>query len=434
MRASIRKLGGRKQMKVLLIGGGGREHALGWKIMQSPLVDALVSAPGNPGLAKLGRCVPVDAENIPALMELAEKERPDLVVIGPEVPLAAGLADQLREQGMAVFGPMAAAAALEGSKAFTKGFCARHAIPTAAYKVVKTPEEAEAFLQTLTAPYVLKADGLAAGKGVVIADTMAEAVQAARDMLDGQFGAASQTLVIEEFMHGAEASFFALSDGKTVLPLIAVQDHKRAFDGDQGPNTGGMGAFSPVAQMDAAMTKRVMDEIIMPTVKGMQAEGRPFSGVLFAGLMIGQTGPRLIEYNVRFGDPECQVLMMRLQSDLVPLLLACTTGDLDSVASPVWHKNACATVVMAAKGYPGAYDKNLPITLPADAGQKQNLQIFQAGTALGESGDLVSAGGRVLAVTALAPTLKEAVTAAYQEIDQIDFADGFNRRDIGIKV
>jgi len=420
-------------MKVLLIGGGGREHALGWKIMQSPLVDELISAPGNPGLAKLGRCVPVDAENVPALMALAEKERPDLVVIGPEVPLAAGLADQLREQGMFVFGPSAMAAQLEVSKAFTKGFCGRHAIPTAAYEVVKTPEEAEAFLQTLTAPYVLKADGLAAGKGVVIADTMAEAALAARDMLSGQFGAASQTLVIEEFMHGVEASFFALSDGKTVLPLIAAQDHKRAFDGDQGPNTGGMGAFSPVAQMDAAMTKRVMDEIITPTVKGMQAEGRPFSGVLFAGLMIGQTGPRLIEYNVRFGDPECQVLMMRLQSDLVPLLLACGTGDLAAVAPPVWDECAAATVVMAAKGYPGSYDKNLPIGLPTGEDQTQNIQIFQAGTALDAAGNLVSMGGRVLAVTALAPSLKEAVTTAYQEIDQIDFAGGFCRRDIGVK-
>jgi len=421
-------------MKVLLIGGGGREHVLGWKIMQSPLVDELISAPGNPGLARLGRCVPVDGEDVPALMALAEKERPDLVVIGPEVPLAAGLADLLREQGMFVFGPAAAAAALEGSKAFTKDFCGRHAIPTAAYKVVKTPKEAEAFLQTLTAPYVLKADGLAAGKGVVIADTMAEAVLVARDMLSGQFGAASQTLVVEEFMHGVEASFFALSDGKTVMPLIAVQDHKRAFDGDQGPNTGGMGAFSPVAQMDAAMTKRVMDEIIMPTVTGMQTEGRPFSGVLFAGLMIGPTGPRLIEYNVRFGDPECQVLMMRLQSDLVPLLLACATGDLDAVAPPVWDKCAAATVVMAAKGYPGGYEKNLPITLPADAGQDDNLQIFQAGTALDGAGNLVSAGGRVLAVTALAPSLNDAVSAAYQEVERIDFAGGFYRRDIGVKV
>ena len=421
-------------MKVLLIGGGGREHALGWKIMQSPLVDALISAPGNPGLAKLGRCVPVDTEDVPALMTLAEKECPDLVVIGPEVPLAAGLADKLREKGMAVFGPMAAAAELEGSKAFTKAFCARHAIPTAAYKVVTTPGEAEAFLQTLAAPYVLKADGLAAGKGVVITDTLAEAVRAATSMLDGQFGAASQTLVIEEFMHGVEASFFALSDGKTVLPLIAVQDHKRVLDGDQGPNTGGMGAFSPVAQMDAAMTKRVMDEIIMPTVKGMQAEGCPFSGVLFAGLMIGPDGPRLIEYNVRFGDPECQVMMMRLHSDLVPLLLACARGTLDTLPSPVWAEAACASVVMAAKGYPGVYEKNLPIGLPVDEGQAQNLQIFQAGTTLDEAGDLVSAGGRVLAVTALAPTLKDAVTAAYREIDRINFAGGFYRRDIGTRV
>jgi phosphoribosylamine--glycine ligase len=420
-------------MKILLIGGGGREHALGWKIKQSPLVKELVSAPGNPGLAALGRCVPVDAENLDELMALAQAERPDLVVVGPEVPLAQGLADQLRAQNIAVFGPSAKAAQLEGSKAFTKAFCDRHTIPTAGYRVVRNEDEAKAYLQTLSPPFVLKADGLAAGKGVVIAADLDEAVLAARDMLSGQFGAASQTLVIEEFMHGVEASFFALSDGKTVLPLIAAQDHKRAFDGDQGPNTGGMGAFSPVTHMDAAMTKRVMDEIITPTVQGMQAEGQPFCGVLFAGLMIGPKGPRLIEYNVRFGDPECQVLMMRLQSDLVPVLLACANGTLDEVPPPVWDARACVTVIMAAKGYPGAYEKGLPITLPSP-NEDETVQIFQAGTSCDEQGNLVSSGGRVLAVTALRSSLREAATTAYQKIDQIDFPDGYYRKDIAAKV
>jgi phosphoribosylamine---glycine ligase len=423
-----------KPMKVLLIGGGGREHALGWKICQSPLVRELLSAPGNPGLAALGRCIAIDAEDIAALFALAIKEQPDLVVIGPEVPLTEGLADQLRGKGIAVFGPSAAAARLEGSKAFTKAFCTRHNIPTAGYKAVQTLDEAKAYLQTLSPPFVLKADGLAAGKGVVIADDIDAAIKAARSMLDGQFGAASQTLVIEEFLHGEEASFFALSDGEAVLPLITAQDHKRAFDGDKGPNTGGMGAFSPVPHMDNLMTRRVMDEIIMPTIAGMRAEGHGFSGVLFAGLMIGDDGPKLIEYNVRFGDPECQVLMMRLQSDLVPLMLACAKGSLADAPPPIWDERACATVVMAAKGYPGAYQKHIPLDLPAPERPSKTTQIFQAGTMLDEHHHLISTGGRVLAVTALADNSKAAAQSAYQLIEQIDFPGGFYRRDIGARV
>ncbi len=420
-------------MKVLLIGGGGREHALGWKILQSPLVSELVSAPGNPGLASLGRCVAVDAEDVPALVALAQDERPNLVVVGPEVPLTKGLVDRLHELGIAVFGPFAKAAQLEGSKAFTKAFCTRHDIPTAGYRTVQSLEEARAYLQTLIPPFVLKADGLAAGKGVVIAKDLREATEAAKEMLSGQFGAASKTLVIEEFLHGIEASFFALSDGKSVLPLMAAQDHKRAFDGDQGPNTGGMGAFSPVPQMDDTMTKEVMDKIINPTIKGMNAEGMPFGGVLFAGLMIGPDGPKLIEYNVRFGDPECQVLMMRLQSDLVPLLQACVSGDLENLTPPVWKNEACATVVLAAKGYPGGYEKNLPITLPVMDATDQTTQVFHAGTKQGPDNQLLSNGGRVLAVTALGPTIKEAAAACYRQITRIDFPGGFYRRDIGVK-
>ncbi len=423
-------------MKVLLIGGGGREHALGWKITQSPLVDELVCAPGNPGLAALGRCEPVSAEDVPALTALALAERPDLVVIGPEAPLAGGLADHLTAHGMMVFGPSAKAAQLESSKAFTKEFCDRHAIPTAGYRTVKTTAEANEYLQMLAPPFVLKADGLAAGKGVVIAQDLQEAQQAAATLLDGQFGSASKTLVIEEFLHGVEASFFAFSDGRHVVPLIAAQDHKRAFDGDLGPNTGGMGAFSPAPQMDEAMTARVMKEIILPTITGMAAEGNPFIGVLFAGLMIGSTGPKLIEYNVRFGDPECQVLMMRLQSDLLPLLLACAQGDLTNAANrppaPQWDERACASVVMAAKGYPDTYQKHLALSLPKQTAPA--VQIFHAGTTLDKQDMLVSNGGRVLAVTALGANVTEAAAMAYQECDRINFPDGFYRTDIGASV
>ncbi len=421
-------------MKVLLVGGGGREHALGWKLNQSPLVSEIISAPGNPGLADLGRCVPVDAEDIAALLALAEKESSDLVVVGPEVPLTAGLVDQLGERGIAAFGPSARAAQLEGSKAFTKAFCDRHNIPTAAYRAVQTIDEAEVFLKTLDAPFVLKADGLAAGKGVVIAETLDEAIRAASAMLDGQFGSASQTLVIEEFMHGVEASFFALSDGETVMPLIAAQDHKRAYDGDKGPNTGGMGAFSPVPHMDEAMTQRVMDEIITPTITGMRDEGMVFCGVLFAGLMIDADGPRLIEFNVRFGDPECQVLMMRLHSDLLPLLMGCATGGLGDIPLPVWDDRGCAAVVMAAKGYPGAYGKALPIALPANVQDGSHVQVFHAGTMRNKAGQLVSSGGRVLSITALSSQPKDAADLAYRKIDQIKFPDGFYRTDIGVKL
>ncbi len=419
-------------MKVLLIGGGGREHALGWKLRQSPVVRELVSAPGNPGLARLGRCVPVSAEDAPALLALAQAEKPDLVVIGPENPLAGGVADDLRKEGLAVFGPSAKAARLESSKAFTKAFCARHAIPTAASRTVSSLEAAAEYLRTLAPPYVLKADGLAAGKGVVIAQSLDDALDAAKAMLAGQFGAASQTLVIEEFLNGTEASFFALSDGQTVMPLMAAQDHKRAFDGDLGPNTGGMGAFSPTPPVDDAMAARIMDTIITPTVKGMAAEGAPFCGVLFAGLMIGPAGPKLIEFNVRFGDPECQVLMLRLQSDLAPLLLACAKGTLADREPPKWDARAAASVIMAAQGYPGKYAKGLPIGLPR--GLPPDAQIFHAGTALNQVGELVSAGGRVLAVTALGADVRDAARRAYDLAGEINFPGSFYRRDIGVKV
>ncbi len=419
-------------MKVLLIGGGGREHALGWKLVQSPKVRELVSAPGNPGLEALGRCVPVRANDAPGLLALAKTENPDLVVIGPEAPLAAGLADDMRKTGIAVFGPSAQAARLESSKAFTKAFCARHGIPTAASRTVTSLEEAEDYMRTLAPPFVLKADGLAAGKGVVIASTLDEAIASAKAMLAGQFGAASQTLVIEEFLTGVEASFFALSDGQTVRPLIAAQDHKRAFDGDRGPNTGGMGAFSPTAQVNETMAAHIMECIITPTITGMAAEGAPFCGVLFAGLMIDADGPKLIEFNVRFGDPECQVLMMRLQNDLAPLLRACATGTLDQAAPPAWDERAAACIIMAAKGYPGAYARGLPISLPQDL--PADAQVFHAGTALDANGRLVSAGGRVLAVTALGDAVSDAASRAYGLIGEINFPGGFYRRDIGVRL
>ncbi len=418
-------------MKILLIGGGGREHALGWKLSQSPLVSDLVCAPGNPGLAALGRCVSVSADDCAALFDLAKTERPDLVVIGPEGPLAGGLADRLRAHDMAVFGPSAHAARLESSKAFTKAFCAHHAIPTARHMTVGTAGEARAFLQTLTPPYVLKADGLAAGKGVIITDDFDTACADSAAMLEGRFGTASAQIVIEEFLQGVEASVFALCDGKTVMPLIAARDHKRAFDGDKGPNTGGMGAYSPVAEVDPAMMNTVMQTIITPTITGMAAEGAPFCGVLYAGLMLGPDGPKLIEYNVRFGDPECQIIMMRMQSDLAPLLMACARGTLAQETPPHWQDGAAACVVMAARGYPGNYAKNCPLGGLEAAAQSPGAMVFHAGTRQDANGQLLSAGGRVLNICATGATLDEAVTNAYRAQNKIDFPDGFARTDIG---
>ena len=414
-------------MKVLLIGSGGREHALAWKLAQSPLLTALYAAPGNPGIAECATLAPLDTDDHAAVTAFCKENGVTFVIVGPEAPLVAGLADVLRENGIDVFGPSAAAARLEGSKGFTKDLCARYDIPTGAYRRFTDAAAAKVYIEAEGAPIVIKADGLAAGKGVTVAMTLSEALAAVDDCFDGAFGAAGAEVVVEAFLDGEEASFFCLCDGVNALPLASAQDHKRVGDGDTGPNTGGMGAYSPAPVMTPEMVARTMREIIKPTIRGMAADGHPFQGVLFAGLMITAKGPELIEYNVRFGDPECQVLMMRLQTDLLPILHAAATGRLDEVSAD-WRDAPALTVVMASKGYPGAYEKNTPIlSLPADDAASR---VFHAGTAL-KDGRLVATGGRVLNVTALAPTVGEAQEAAYRALDRVEWENGFCRRDIG---
>lgn len=416
-------------MRILVIGGGGREHALCWAIAASPLCTKLFCAPGNAGIAQIAECVDVAAENVAGQVALAQLEEIDFVVVGPEGPLVAGLVDRLVEAGIKVFGPSAKAAQLEGSKAFTKELCHRHNIPTAAYERFTDLVKAEAYINARGAPIVVKADGLAAGKGVVVAETVDQALAAARDMLSGtRFGASGASVVIEEFMEGEEASLFVLTDGEHALALAGAQDHKRAFDGDTGPNTGGMGAYSPAPILDAAMVERAMREIIMPTVRGLKAEGMPYKGVLYAGLMIGPKGPRLVEYNCRFGDPETQPMMMRLKSDIVPALMACADGSLAHFDLR-WSDDAALTVVMAANGYPDAYEKGSEIRNLAAAGQVEGVEIFHAGTKP-DGKRVLANGGRVLNVTAMAPTVEEARVRAYRAVDLIDWPEGFCRRDI----
>ncbi len=414
-------------MKVLLIGSGGREHALAWKLAQSPRLTTLFASPGNPGIAEHAQLIELDAEDQAAVVAFCRDESIDLVVVGPEAPLVAGLADTLRAAGVTVFGPSAAAAQLEGSKGFTKDLCARYDIPTGAYRRFSNAAEAKAYVEREGAPIVVKADGLAAGKGVTVAMTVHEALVAIDDCFDGAFGSAGAEVVVEAFLDGEEASFFCLSDGRTALALATAQDHKRVGDGDTGPNTGGMGAYSPAPVMTPEMVERTMKEIIEPTIRGMADSGYPFSGVFFAGLMITAKGPELIEYNVRFGDPECQVLMMRLKSDLLELLHAAATATLDQVSAE-WSDDVALTVVMAAKGYPGTYEKGTPIgTLPpAGDGEK----IFHAGTAL-RDGQLVATGGRVLNVTATGSSVAEAQASAYRLAAKVDWENGFCRSDIG---
>lgn len=418
-------------MKILVVGGGGREHALCWKIAKSPLVKQLWCAPGNAGIAEVADCIDLDAGDVPALVEFAIDNAVDLVVVGPEAPLVDGLGDRLRAIGIAVFGPDAAAAQVEGSKAFTKALCDRANIPTARYGTFTDPASAKAFLDELEPPYVLKADGLAAGKGVVIPETREEAEAEINDMMSGRFGEASKTLVIEEFLTGEEASIFALCDGNTAIPLIAAQDHKRAHDGDQGPNTGGMGAYSPTPVAGNAMIRETLDRIILPAVKTLQAEGMPYSGVLYAGLMIGKDGPKLIEFNARFGDPECQILMMRMMSDIVPYLKACADGTLHQTPPIAWHGSAAVTVVMAAKGYPGSYEKGTEIRGVEHANALNQVTVFHAGTKRSEDGRLLANGGRVLNVTAMGNSYRAAIDLAYQAVDLIEWPEGFCRRDIG---
>ena len=416
-------------MNILLLGSGGREHALAWKMAASPLVDRLFCAPGNAGIAREAECVDLDIADHAAVIGFCRDNRIGFVVVGPEAPLCAGIVDDLEASGIKAFGPSRTAARLEGSKGFTKDLCRSAGIPTAAYERFRAAEPAKAYIREHGVPIVVKADGLAAGKGVVVAENVAEADAAIEMILGGGLGAAGAELVIEEFLKGEEASFFALCDGETALPLASAQDHKRAFDGDQGPNTGGMGAYSPAPIVDPAMSARVMGDIIEPTLRAMKALGAPYKGVLYAGLMITADGPKLIEYNVRFGDPECQVLMPRLMSDLVPALLASRDGVLKSVDLR-WYPDAALAVVMAAKGYPGSYAKGSVIDGLDDADAVEGVQIFHAGTEQ-RDGHILANGGRVLDVTALGKTVSEARTRAYNALSRIRWPDGFYRHDIG---
>jgi len=415
-------------MNVLLLGSGGREHALAWKIAASPLLTTLYAAPGNPGIAQEAHLVALDVADHAAVTGFCREKGIDLVVVGPEAPLVAGLADDLRVAGIRVFGPSKAAAQLEGSKGFTKDFCAEFGIPTAAYGRFDTLAAAKAYVEKVGAPIVVKADGLAAGKGVTVAMTQAEAIAALEACFEGTFGGAGAEVVVEEMLVGEEASFFCLCDGTTALPFGTAQDHKRVGEGDTGPNTGGMGAYSPAPVMTPEMVERTMHEIVEPTMRGMAARGTPFSGVLFAGLMIAADGPKLIEYNVRFGDPECQVLMMRLKDDLLVLLNAATDGQL-AHTSVRWLDEAALTVVMAAAGYPGTPEKGSVIR-GLDEAANDGVEIFHAGTAV-NAGALVANGGRVLNVTATGASVADAQKKAYDAVDRIDWPQGFCRRDIG---
>ena len=420
-------------MNILLLGSGGREHALAWKLAQSLLLenpgDKLYAAPGNPGIAQYAALTALDAADHDAVLAFCDAQRIGLVVIGPEAPLVDGLTDALRGAGVAVFGPSQAAAQLEGSKAFTKELCARHNIPTGAFKRVSTASEGLAALDSFTIPVVVKADGLAAGKGVTVAMTRAEAEDAVREIFSGRFGAAGAEAVIEEFLEGEEASFFAITDGHTVVPFGSAQDHKRVGEGDSGPNTGGMGAYSPAPVLTPLLEGEALERIILPTVLAMAAEGMPYSGVLYAGLMLTPSGVQLIEYNARFGDPECQVLMLRLESDLGELLLATAENRLATLPAPKFAHETALTVVMAAKGYPGTPSKGGSIS-GLDAAEADGAKVFHAGTAL-KSGALVASGGRVLNVTAKGASVHEAQCRAYAALDRIQFPDGFCRRDIG---
>ena len=414
-------------MNILLLGSGGREHALAWKMAASPLTDRLFCAPGNAGIARDAECVALDIADHAAVIAFCRANTIDFVVVGPEAPLVAGIVDDLEAAGIRTFGPTKAAAQLEGSKGFTKDLCRANRIPTAAYERFTDAASAKAYARAHGAPIVVKADGLAAGKGVVVAASVAEA-EAAIDLICGgtQLGPA---LVIEEFLQGEEASFFVLSDGEHALPLASAQDHKRVHDGDQGPNTGGMGAYSPAPVMTPQMSARALDEIVRPTIRAMKQMGAPYRGVLFAGLMIMADGPKLIEYNVRFGDPETQVLMLRLRSDLVPALVAARDGMLKSFDLR-WHDDAALTVVMAAKGYPGSYRRGSAIEGLDEAAQVEGVEIFHAGTT-GDGARVLANGGRVLNVSARGKTVGEAQARAYAAIDRIRWPEGFCRRDIG---
>lgn len=414
-------------MNILLIGSGGREHALAWAISASSLCDRLYCAPGNPGIATISHVVALEVTDHAAVITFCKAKDVGLVVVGPEAPLVAGLADDLKAAGVKVFGPSKFAAQLEGSKGFTKDICAKYNIPTAAYGRFRDKAAATAYLDAQGAPIVIKADGLAAGKGVTVAMTMTEARAALDDIFSGKFGGAE--CVIEEFLEGEEASYFVLSDGTHALPLATAQDHKRVGDGDTGPNTGGMGAYSPAPCMTEALSAEALEKIVKPTIRALTDMGHPYVGVLYAGLILTKEGPKLIEYNCRFGDPECQVLMIRLKDDIVPLLLAAADGTLGKM-SVRWHADSALTVVMCAKGYPGEVAKGTEIRGLETASAEEGVEIFHAGTAL-KDGRLVASGGRVLNVTALGRNVKEAQSRAYAAVARVDWPEGFCRKDIG---
>jgi phosphoribosylamine--glycine ligase len=421
-------------MKVLLIGSGGREHALAWALARSPELDSLYAAPGSTGIARHGELVPIGADEIDALAEHALRERYDLTVVGPEAPLVAGLGDRLREAGLAVFGPSAPAARIEGSKVFAKRFMERHGIPSAAYRVFQAIEEAESYLRSREAAYplVVKADGLAAGKGVIIAENVQQAVQAAEGMLSGRaFGAAGSRIVIEELLRGTEASFFVLTDGTRFVELATCQDYKRALDGDRGLNTGGMGSYSPSAYLHGDLRREIVDRIVRPTIEGLAREEHPYRGVLYCGVMLTERGPQVLEYNARFGDPETQALLPRLDGDWLPVLHACATGGLE-VQDLRWKSDAAVCVVMSSGGYPGSYAKGLPVHGVDQAEALENVVVFHAGTALGPDGSLVTAGGRVLGVTALGPDLGSARDRAYAAVARIRWDGAHHRTDIAL--
>ncbi|GAA0531008.1 phosphoribosylamine--glycine ligase [Rhizomicrobium palustre] len=416
-------------MNVLLLGSGGREHALAWSLSASPLLTKLYCAPGNPGIAALAECVPIAANKADALIAFAKEKNIEFVIVGPEVPLVEGIADRFAEAGIKCLGPSGAAAVLEGSKGFVKDLCEEFDIPTARYRRFTDPAAAKDYAATLGFPVVIKADGLAAGKGVIIAEDKQASDAAIDEMFDGAFGEAGQEIVVEEFLEGEEASFFALTDSEHVLPLAGAQDHKRVFDGDKGPNTGGMGAYSPAPVLTDTVVEKVIERILKPTVKAMVKRGRPYVGVLFAGLMIKDGEPKLIEFNCRFGDPETQVLMLRLKSDLLTALIAAHDKVLDQIDLR-WSDEAALTVVMATKGYPGDYAKGSVIEGLEEAGAVEGVQVFHAGTAA-KDGKIVASGGRVLNITATGKTVAEAQARAYAALDKINWPEGFCRRDIG---